>query len=179
MQNRRDARAVSVVLLGGLLLPSLAGCGTIFGGSTEVITFQSSPSAASVATSPPTATYTTPASVSLQRKQNYLLTFSADGYSSAEFQIRREMRVGILVADVLLTGLIGVVVDAVTGGWWKLEPKTAVVTLERASAANEGLFDGDKIEVAVSVHETEEGREVRLQASAPVVVQVEPRQVPR
>ena len=116
MRSLKGSHAVSLVLI-GLLLPSLAGCGTIFGGTTEVITAQSSPSAATVSTDPVTATYTTPGSLSLERKNNYLLTFSADGYRSAEFRIRHELRVGILVADVLLTGLIGVVVDAVTGGW--------------------------------------------------------------
>ena len=167
------SRAVSLVSI-GLLLPSLAGCGTIFGGTTEIISVQSSPSAATVATVPLTATYTTPSSVSLERKNNYLLTFSAEGYRSAEFQIRHELRVGILVADVLLTGLIGVVVDAITGGWYRLEPKTAVVTLERVAAANEGP-DKDEIEVAIAIQETEEGRVVEVEASGPVVMHVERR----
>ena len=112
--------------------------------------------------------------MSLERKHSYVLTFSAEGYGSAEFQIRHEMRVGILVADVLLTGLIGVVVDAITGGWYKLEPKTAIVTLERA-AANEGP-DHDTIEVAITIQENKEGRELEIQASAAgVVMQVERR----
>ncbi len=173
MKSLMGSRAVSLVLI-GLLLPSLAGCGTIFGGTREIITAQSSPGAAAVATVPITVTYTTPASMSLERKHSYVLTFSAEGYGSAEFQIRHEMRVGILVADVLLTGLIGVVVDAITGGWYKLEPKTAIVTLERA-AANEGP-DQDTIEVAITIQENKEGREVEIQASAAgVVMQVERR----
>ena len=89
----------------------------------------------SVTTVPVTGTLTTPASVALERKNSYTLTFMAEGYESSEFQIQRQMRTGILVADVLLTGLIGVVVDAVTGGWYKLEPKTVSLSLQSATAA--------------------------------------------
>ena len=37
--------------------------------------------------------------------------------------------------NILLTGLIGVVVDAVTGGWYKLESKTVSLSLQSAAAA--------------------------------------------
>ena len=86
----------------------------------------------SVTTVPVTGTLTTPASVALERKNSYTLTFMAEGYESSEFQIQHQMRTGILVADILLTGLIGVVVDAVTGGWYKLEPKTVSPLASRA-----------------------------------------------
>ena len=77
------------------------------------------------------------------------------------------MRTGILVADVLLTGLIGVVVDAVTGGWYKLEPKTVSLSLQSATAATL-----DDIEVFVSIQDSENRGtvELELEASAPGVV---------
>ena len=40
--------------------------------------------------------------------------------------------------NILLTGLIGVVVDAVTGGWYKLESKTVSLSLQSAAAALAG-----------------------------------------
>ena len=150
-----------------LLLPALTGCGTIFGGTTELVSIQTTPPGVSVTTVPATGTLTTPASVALERKNNYALTFMADGYESTEFQIRHEMRTGILVADILLTGLIGVVVDAVTGGWYKLEPKTVSLSLQSAAAATL-----DDIEVFVSVQGAEDRGtvELELEASAPGVV---------
>ena len=42
--------------------------------------------------------------------------------SPQNFRFAKKMRTGALVADILLTGLLGVVVDALTGGWWNLEP---------------------------------------------------------
>ena len=149
------------------LLPALTGCGTIFGGTTELVSIQTTPPGVSVTTVPVTGTLTTPASVALERKNSYTLTFMAEGYESSEFQIQRQMRTGILVADVLLTGLIGVVVDAVTGGWYKLEPKTVSLSLQSATAATL-----DDIEVFVSIQDSENRGtvELELEASAPGVV---------
>jgi hypothetical protein len=44
------------------------------------------------------------------------------------------MQGGILVLDILFTGLIGVIVDAVTGAWYKLSPETATVSLTSLGA---------------------------------------------
>ena len=160
----KPIRRIAVAALSVSLLPALTGCGTIFGGTTEIVSLQTTPPGVSVTTVPETGSYTTPASVALERKNNYALTFMAEGYEPAQFQIRREMRTGILVADILLTGLIGVVVDAVTGGWYKLEPKTAVLSLQSTAAALED------IDVFVSVEDSEDRRSVELEASAPGVV---------
>lgn len=154
----RTLRATTGVLL---LTFSLAGCGTIFGGSTEIIYVNSAPNGASITTIPASGSFRTPASLTLERKNSYTLVASMEGYSSAEFLIRKNMRVGILVLDVLLTGLIGVVVDAVTGGWWNLEPDNATMVLERTDDSIDGPQtievtlatgeDGDVVVVDASV----------------------------
>ena len=92
-------------------------------------------------------TFSTPASLELQRKNSYVLTASLDGYQPAELQIRQEMRTGPLVLDILFTGLFGVVVDALTGGWWNLEPDDSNLVLERVATTGVGP---DRIEVRVS-----------------------------
>ena len=66
------------------LLPALTGCGTIFGGTTELVSIQTTPPGVSVTTVPVTGTLTTPASVALERKNSYTLTFMAEGYESSE-----------------------------------------------------------------------------------------------
>lgn len=146
---------------GALLLTfSLTACGTIFGGSTEIIQVNSAPNGASIATVPASGSFRTPASLTLERKNSYTLVASMEGYSSAEFLIRKEMRVGIVVLDVLLTGLIGVVVDAVTGGWWNLEPDNATLVLERTDDS----IDGPKtIEVTLTMGG--DGKDVMVDAS--------------
>jgi hypothetical protein len=99
-----------------------------------------------VQTKPGEMTFTTPASLDLERKHDYVLTFTKEGYSPANFQIKKSLQGGILVLDILFTGLIGVVVDAATGAWFKLSPETAVVALNKLDASVEGP---EVIEVSV------------------------------
>ncbi len=86
--------------------------------------------------------------MNLERKNNYTLTFSAPGYTSSKFEITRSMRVGIVVADVLLTGLIGVIVDAATGAWYKLSPETVNVSLAKTDANAPGP---DQLDIAIAL----------------------------
>jgi hypothetical protein len=91
--------------------------------------------------------YTTPASVSLSRKNSYELTFEKDGYRPAKAHIKASAKFGYIVLDVLFTGLIGVVVDAVTGGWNGLTPENVIVTLEKE---DESAMGPEKIDVELS-----------------------------
>ncbi len=111
--KRLIAAALVPITSLALLLPVLSGCGLIFGGSRQTIQANSSPSGATIKTAPLTATLTTPASVSLERKKDYTLTFSKDGYTSADVQVSHHVRGGIIVLDILL-GLVPVIVDAAT-----------------------------------------------------------------
>ncbi len=45
---------------------------------------------------------------------------------------------GIIILDVLFTGLIGVVVDAATGSWNGLSPESATVALSKINASVDG-----------------------------------------
>ena len=137
-----------VLVLVAVAFP-VAGCGVIFGGTTETLRVSSSPAAARLTTEPTTGTFTTPASLALQRKHSYVLTAELDGYRPAELQIRQELRIGPLVLDILFTGLIGVVVDAATGGWWNLEPDDSNLVLERVTA--DSGVGPERVEVHVSI----------------------------
>ena len=57
------------------------GCGTMFGGSRQLIQAASIPEGATVAAGG-TAGSRTPTSLSLERKNNYVLEFSAPGYTT-------------------------------------------------------------------------------------------------
>lgn len=117
--------------------PSLAGCGVIFGGTRQSLRATSSPDGTTVATMPATVEYKTPTSLSLERRHEYVLTFSMPGYTEQKVQLQRSLRSGIVVLDVL-SGLVGVIVDAATGGWYKLSPDTVNVTLTKTNASVPG-----------------------------------------
>lgn len=130
-------RIVASCLLLATMLTTV-GCGAILNGTRQTVTATSAPDAARVVANPSGLAFTTPASLNLERKNSYVLTFSKEGYSDAQFQVNRSLQAGILILDILLTGLIGVVVDAATGAWYKLSPETATVTLTRMDSSVDG-----------------------------------------
>ncbi len=113
----------------------LAGCGAMLHGSRQDISVQSSVPGATVQTSPASTTVVAPGTLSLERKNNYVLTFSAPGYTPATVNVTNSIGVGTVIADVLLTGLVGVVVDGMTGSWYGLNPETASATLVKQVGA--------------------------------------------
>lgn len=123
-----------------------SGCGAIFNGSRQTIAAQSAPEGAQITVEPGGMKYTAPTEMSLERKHSYVLTFRKEGYSDATFAIRKKASTGIIILDVLFTGLIGVVVDAATGAWNSLSPEAATVTLTKVNASIEGP---DQVRIAV------------------------------
>jgi hypothetical protein len=129
----------ALIALAALSLPLLGtpGCGTIFHGIRQVVPAQSTPDEVGISVEPGAAKYTTPASLSLERRRDYRLTFSKEGYEPATMDIEHHMSGGILVLDIL-TGLVGVVVDGATGAWYHLTPRTAQALLRKTDAAVDG-----------------------------------------
>jgi hypothetical protein len=154
------------------LTASLPGCGVIFGGTRQAVQVTSAPDGAKVTTQPPTTEYATPTSLSLERKNNYTLTFAKEGYKPATAEVQKSMRTGILVLDILFTGLLGVIVDAATGGWYRLGPENVTVSLTKLSADVAGP---DRIDVTLrTTREDGRGAEVAVDSTAPgVTVTVE------
>jgi len=146
-------------LVGVVLAVMPAGCGAILHGSHQEVMIQSAPDSATVRVIPGGEQFTTPTPLRLTRKNSYTLTFSKPGYSDAFYSIKSGASTGILIVDILFTGLIGVAVDAATGDWNKLRPKAATVTLTKVDGAAAGP---DVILVTLS----EQRKAVRVAASA-------------
>ena len=134
-----------------------AGCGTIFNGTRQTVVANSAPDQASITVDPGGAKFTTPASLSLERKNDYNLTFTKEGYSPGTFQIQHKMNAGILVLDIL-AGLVGVIVDAATGGWNNLNPESAQVVLTKM---NEDVSGPEQIRVIL----TGKGQTLRIEST--------------
>jgi hypothetical protein len=141
----------------------------MFNGSSKIINIQGSPSGAKVTSNPDIGSYTVPASLSLSRKHSYVLTFSKEGYKESKVQIRAGAQFGIIVLDILMTGLIGVVVDAATGSWNNLTPDQVSVNLEKAEV---GTLGPDKVEIQLSM-KNQNAAKIDISSSAPVVVRVQ------
>lgn len=142
----------------------LGGCGTMLHGSRQDIMVQSSVPGAMVQTSPLSSSVTAPGMLNLERKNNYVLTFTAPGYAPANVSVTNSIGVGTVIADVLLTGLVGVVVDGMTGSWYGLNPETANATLVKQV----GMVGPDEIHIQIS-HGNSAGQ-VAVKADAPGVL---------
>jgi hypothetical protein len=116
------------------VLSLLAGCGAIMHGSRQDVMVQSSPVGLKIDGSPLIGTFTTPANLSLDRKNNYVLTFSTPGYNPTSVNVTNSIGIGTVVADVVFTGLVGVVVDGLTGSWYGLNPESVNVTLVKSGS---------------------------------------------
>lgn len=153
---RREALAAVLLLAGG-------GCATILQGSRQRFPVLSSPIGATVATIPATGQYTTPVILSLARNRTYVLSLSHPGYSAASFRVESRISAGFVVADVILTGPVGVVVDALTGAWYHLRPREVEVRLTKVDTVP------GPASIAVRVAAIDHGRGLRVTSDGPGV----------
>jgi hypothetical protein len=161
MQRMRECGYLAVVLVAALAMPA---CGTLMGGTMQPISVQSNPAGAQIETQPASTTAQTPATLSLERKTAYTLTVTRTGYAKKQIALERQMRTGVLIADIILFP-IGVIVDAVTGAWYKLSPSPITIQLEKLMSEAEG-----PAQITVTIQASEDGKKVRLESSDPVTV---------
>jgi hypothetical protein len=113
----------------------LSGCGAIFHGSNQTI---------AVSTDPPDAqmkiggnTLKSPASVTLRRDADYIITAEKDGYETGQGTIQHSVHWGTTLGNIIFGGLIGLAIDFGSGSAYKLEPDTLVIPL-KAKVATAG-----------------------------------------
>jgi len=142
----------------------LTGCGAVMHGGHQNLFIASTPQGAKVETSPLSGMYTTPAMLTLERKHEYILTLSKEGFTPATVNIRHDIGGGTLVADVIL-GIAPLIIDAVTGSWYGLTPENTNVTLTRPGQSE---LDLDAIHIALSTNQST--GHVDIRADKPVRV---------
>ena len=137
------------VPVGALILLSLVvvGCATIMHGTTQGIGFSSTPSGASITVD--NQIYgTTPTVVKLSRKNTHIIKIELAGYQPFEATITRSVS-GWVWGNIVFGGLIGLVVDAVSGGFYKLSPEQIHAALSKEGVSL--LYKEDAIYVATTL----------------------------
>lgn len=99
---------------------ALAGCASIMHGTSQDIGFQSTPTNAKV-TVDGLPMGNTPVVAKLSRKDNHIVKMNLDGYQPFEATLTRSTS-GWVWGNVVFGGLIGLAVDAMTGGLYNLNP---------------------------------------------------------
>jgi len=98
----------------------LTSCGTIMHGTHQSVGISSNPSNAAIWVD---RTYVgnTPIIVEMSRKDNHFVQICLDGYQPYEATFSRQMS-GWVFGNIVFGGLIGLAVDAVSGGLYMLTP---------------------------------------------------------
>lgn len=96
----------------------LVSCGTMVNGTTQSVKVASEPAGAQVKVdSVPVGA--TPTSIELTRKSAHVITIEKAGYLSHEESVSQSSS-GWIAGDIILGGLIGLAIDAMSGGMYNL-----------------------------------------------------------
>jgi hypothetical protein len=116
-------------------LPALTGCATILRGTGHGIGISSQPPGAEVIVD--NQSYgVTPVSAKLRRKDNHHLQIKLEGYQPYEVILTRQTS-GWVFGNILFGPgvLIGIAVDAISGGMYTLKPDQVSADLQTAQTA--------------------------------------------
>ncbi len=134
-------RGVAIFLSGTML----AGCATIMHQTTQSIGISSTPTGAAVAVDN-VPHGKTPVIARLTRKDDHFVKIELEGYETFETTLTRRVS-GWVWGNVAFGGLIGLAVDAITGGLYKLTPDQVAAELRKKGSA--ALLKEDGLYVAV------------------------------
>lgn len=112
------------IILKSILITSiilLSSCATIISGSRQNVEINSEPSSAKVYINE-IEIGNTPVQKNLKRNQEYSLVLKLDGYETYETKIERKFNAWY-IGNIAFGGLIGIIIDPITGAMHKLKPK--------------------------------------------------------
>ncbi len=131
-----------------VMLAPLAGCATIMHGSSQDVGLSSNPTAAKVIVDgKPLGN--APVVTKLSRKDNHVIRMELDGYSPYEATMTRGVS-GWVWGNLVFGGLIGLAVDAVSGGLYKLSPEQVMGEMAKQGASVQSTKDGLYVTVVMS-----------------------------
>ena len=127
-------RLCGLMLLALIGVP-LAGCATIVGGGTsQSVSIASQPAGATFVIKASSgiqfASGASPQTVTLPRKHEYQIEFSAPGYQKQTMTLTQGIN-GWFWVNILFGGVVGMVIDGVDGAMHKLEPAVVNISLQR------------------------------------------------
>ena len=110
----------------------LTSCATIVSGSRQIVKFNSTPSRASVFINGKEMGIT-PFAPKLKRNENYKVSIKLEGYHPYEVELTKKFNEWY-IGNILFGGIIGLVIDPITGAVYKLTPKEVNAELHRGTA---------------------------------------------
>lgn len=114
-------KKLTALLLTAVTLSSLTSCATIMHGTHQKVGIASNPSNACIWVD---RNYVgnTPLIVNMTRSDNHVVRIELDGYRPYEVVLTKQLS-GWVVGNIVFGGVIGLAVDAITGGIYRLTPE--------------------------------------------------------
>lgn len=112
---------INKIITALLIAATLTSCATIINGTHQQVGISSSPSDAWIWVD---RNYVgnTPLILELSRKENHIVRIELPGYAPYEIQFTKDVS-GWVFGNIIFGGFIGLAVDAVTGGIYRLTPE--------------------------------------------------------
>lgn len=128
-----------------LALSTIVGCATIIRGTEEEVRIETIPEGATATIEPGGLVIQTPASVALQRANEYIVTLELEEYETETVRLRHSSS-GVVFGNLILGGLIGYSTDQSSGAVYNLIPNPLVVELvpagiEKAAIEETAIFN--------------------------------------
>jgi hypothetical protein len=142
----RKGFAVILVMCGALTALCLSACATIIHGTRQEVGISSSPTGAEVWVDD-VKMGETPVVAKLRRKGTHTVKLVLPGYQPYETTITRSVS-GWVWGNIAIGGLIGLGVDAISGGMYKLSPEQVNGNFSAERAA--GLSKEDELYIDVA-----------------------------
>ncbi len=117
-----------------LVVALLSSCATIVSGSKQNVKFVSNPSAATVYVNNEIIGKT-PLDVKLSRKKEHKVSIKLEGYQTYETKLTKKLN-GWYFGNILIGGVIGLVIDPITGAMYNLSPKEITAEMKKGTAFN-------------------------------------------
>ena len=131
---------LSLAAVVGVAPTLLWSCATIIHGSHQEVGINSQPAGAKVAVDDQ-AGGITPVVAKLTRKDTHKITITMDGYQPYQLVTTRSVS-GWIAGNILFGGLIGLAVDAISGGMYNVKPDEVQAQLAKAGASRGIVKDG-------------------------------------
>jgi hypothetical protein len=121
-------------------------CATIVSGSKQNVKFMSNPSQATIVIDN-VEVGKTPFETKLARKSSHTVKIKLDGYKPFETTLTRKFNAWF-IGNILFGGLVGLVVDPLTGAMYRLTPKEVNAEMAKGTAFN---YKKGDIHIAVAL----------------------------
>ncbi|MFP9100288.1 PEGA domain-containing protein [Flavobacterium sp. RHBU_24] len=118
------------------LVLSATGCATIVSGSKQYVNFTSTPAKASILIDG-NFEGRTPMDIKLVRKKSHTVVIRLEGYKDFETKLERKFNAWY-IGNIVFGGLVGIIVDPITGAMYKLTPGKINAQLSQATTSING-----------------------------------------